>query len=101
MHQVPRVVAAASQLEALCRVEYAQVSGTEQDPADHPVGFPSKVFPIVLLFPGNGCCVDCGDEERVNLKYGSVGYGTVLCEVCAIRHMMYTGEVSCNQSRST
>ncbi|KAL3801654.1 hypothetical protein HJC23_013159 [Cyclotella cryptica] len=92
--QVPRVIAAASQLESLCLDEYAYHSGAEREPASHGPGFPSTVLPIVLLFPGNACCVDCGDEERTNLKYGSVGYGTVLCEVCANRHMMYTGEES-------
>lgn len=46
-----------------------------------------------MMFPGNHCCVDCGREERGVLEYGSVGYGTLLCGVCAERHRMYTEEV--------
>ena len=92
---VPRIVTAASELDTLIHQEFAHISGVASE--SHPAtsdGFPSKLLSIVFLFPGNHCCVDCGIEEREELQYGSVGYGTLLCGECANRHMMYTGEVS-------
>ena len=54
------------------------------------MGFPPTCLPIVRLLGGNHCCVDCGDE---NVRYGSVGYGTVLCAECATRHVTMSEEV--------
>jgi hypothetical protein len=92
----PRMFTAENELDTLCAHEFAHLSsqkGGVQHPPATSSGFPSSVLPILLMFAGNHCCVDCGDEEREKLKYGSVGYGTVLCGVCAERHMSYTMEV--------
>jgi hypothetical protein len=82
---LPRITNAGEELEQLCRDEFeANTSGSS--------GFPRKCLPIVKMMAGNHCCVDCGDQQ--NIKYGSVGYGTLLCKICAYRHATNTEEQS-------
>lgn len=81
---VPRITTAANELEDLLRVEFAHISGAEDAPSPASSnGFPPKLLQIVLMFPGNHCCVDCGNEERDRTCSTAV-WGMVRCFVrCA------------------
>ena len=91
--RLPRVTNAGEELEQICIKEFEakQVSDAEQ--SSHP-GFPIKCLPVVKLFAGNHCCVDCGDNSADALEYGSTGYGTLLCKDCACRHQINTHDQS-------
>eukprot|EP00956_Cyclotella_meneghiniana_P002024 scaffold2251_cov73-Cyclotella_meneghiniana.AAC.6 len=97
--QIPRILTVATELETLCHDELTHISGNGPPPTT--TGFPKSLLSLVMMFPGNHCCVDCGRDERGILEYGSVGYGTLLCGVCAERHQMYTEEESKVQSLTT
>mmetsp|Transcript_38916 Transcript_38916/g.81791 ORF Transcript_38916/g.81791 Transcript_38916/m.81791 type:complete len:594 (-) Transcript_38916:288-2069(-) len=92
---LPRVVTAADELESLCRAEISgggaaarrDGSNGNGNAAAQTKGFPPTCMLIIGLLAGNHCCVDCGDEDRGNLQYASVGYGTLLCRECAHRHI--------------
>ncbi|KAL7524609.1 hypothetical protein ACHAXR_000647, partial [Thalassiosira sp. AJA248-18] len=86
-HALPRIVTAGDELESLCR---AEMSGGDNS----ILGFPPTCLPIVTLLTGNHCCVDCGDEDQRRLIYGSIGYGSILCQECAHRHVTMSDEVS-------
>ena len=84
--RLPRVTNAGEEIEQICISELK--GGDSLFP-----GFPQKCLPIVKLFAGNHCCVDCGDQNDA-LEYGSVAYGTLLCADCACRHTVNTAEQS-------
>ena len=79
---LPRIFNAGLELESLLR---AEMSG---NPFCN--GFPPTCLPIARLLAGNSCCVDCGDEKYDILVYASIGYGTILCQECATRHINIT-----------
>ena len=93
--RLPRVTNAGEVLEQICTSELEAI-GSHSDHAEKGLfpGFPQKCLPIVKLFAGNHCCVDCGDQTADALEYGSVGYGTLLCADCACRHTVNTEEQS-------
>lgn len=95
--RISRVVTAGSELEAMCLCELEMmntISRGNTNVGNYHVGYPERTLPIVKMFSGNHCCVDCGDEESGHLMYGSVGYGTLLCRECAYRHLTNTEEES-------
>ena len=79
---LPQIFNAGLELESLLR---AEMSG---NPFIH--GFPPTCLPIARLLGGNHCCVDCGDEKYDRLVYASIGYGSLLCQECATRHINIT-----------
>lgn len=83
----PRIFNAGIELESLCR---AEISGGKAE----TFGFPPLCLPIARLLAGNQCCVDCGEERSDLLKYASIGFGTILCQDCAHRHVTESGEES-------
>ena len=91
--RLPRVTNAGEELEQICIKEFEakQVSNGEQNSTP---GFPINCLPVVKLFAGNHCCVDCGDNSADALEYGSIGYGTLLCQECACRHTVNTQDQS-------
>ncbi|KAL7549208.1 hypothetical protein ACHAWF_012479 [Thalassiosira exigua] len=95
---LPRVVTAGDELESLTRAETSGGGGGGGGGGAASIagcsGFPPTCLPILRLLGGNHCCVDCGDEDRKNIRYGSAGYGTVLCGDCATRHVTMSEEVS-------
>ena len=90
--RLPRVANAGDELEQICRKEF-EANRSDTEKSLFP-GFPLKCLPIVKLFAGNHCCVDCGDQTADALEFGSVGYGTLLCKDCACRHTSNTMEQS-------
>jgi len=90
--RLPRVANVGEELEQICRMEF-EANRSDMEKSLFP-GFPLKCLPIVKLFAGNHCCVDCGDQTADSLEYGSVGYGTLLCKDCACRHTINTQEQS-------
>eukprot|EP00985_Skeletonema_marinoi_P032929 scaffold40010_cov183-Skeletonema_marinoi.AAC.1 len=74
--RLPRVANAGEELEQICKKEF-EASISDMEKSLFP-GFPLKCLPIVKLFAGNHCCVDCGDQSPDALEFGSVGYGTLL-----------------------
>lgn len=90
--RLPRVANAGEELEQICRKEF-EANRSDAEKSLFP-GFPLKCLPIVKLFAGNHCCVDCGDQTADALEYGSVGYGTLLCKDCACRHTGNTQDSS-------
>lgn len=87
-YALPRMVTAGDELESLCR---AEMSGGNDSSV---FGFPPTCLPIVRMLAGNHCCVDCGDEDQSRLTYASIGYGTILCQECAARHVSMSDQVS-------
>ena len=106
---LPRLLTAGEELESLCRTEisggHGQLKAQGFPPTCLPIGEPkhavgfcfSKQFVLiglsVGLLSGNHCCCDCGDEDRDHLRYASIGYGTLLCQDCAHRHITMSEEV--------
>mmetsp|Transcript_5884 Transcript_5884/g.9088 ORF Transcript_5884/g.9088 Transcript_5884/m.9088 type:complete len:422 (+) Transcript_5884:48-1313(+) len=90
--RLPRVANAGEELEQICKKEF-EASISDMEKSLFP-GFPLKCLPIVKLFAGNHCCVDCGDQSPDALEFGSVGYGTLLCKDCACRHTINTQDLS-------
>jgi len=93
---LPRIVDAGAELELMCRAEMAG-----DDKHRPKSGFPPSCLPIVRLLAGNQCCVDCGYDQSNGLNYASIGYGTILCQHCAHRHMTLSREVSVYRSLLT
>lgn len=86
-HSLPRIITAGDEMESLCRAEMSGGSAAT-------LGYPPTCMPIVRLLAGNHCCVDCGDEDMNHLKYASIGYGTILCQDCAHRHVTMSEDES-------
>jgi hypothetical protein len=84
----PRIFDAGVELESLCR---AEISGGK---AALTLGFPPSCLSVARLLAGNICCVDCSEENSDLLGYASIGYGTILCQDCATRHIVESGEES-------
>ena len=86
---LPRICVAGAELESLCRDEMVGDKGHASKS-----GFPPSCLPIVRLLSGNQCCVDCGYDRSDGLNYASIGYGTILCQHCAHRHVTLSEAVS-------
>mmetsp|Transcript_19278 Transcript_19278/g.28525 ORF Transcript_19278/g.28525 Transcript_19278/m.28525 type:complete len:354 (+) Transcript_19278:124-1185(+) len=74
------------------RTTHSDIHFLHQYPNESRRSFPSDCLPIVRLMKGNSTCVDCNEKDRdlhghaLDLMYGSIAYGTLLCQTCAEHH---------------